>query len=260
MSGIDGEQFGREVVIAVKEYMAREMLPLLDRIKILEARQPERGEKGEPGAAGMPGPAGPAGPPGESITGGAGPVGPIGPPGPQGLEGKSITGERGEAGPQGPAGIMGTPGERGEPGPIGPEGRTGIGVSGEAGPAGPPGPEGKSITGPPGRDGLPGIPGRDGKDGLGVQDFNIEYDGNKTFTLVWGAGDRLERKTFVIPVNVWRGIWKAGAYLQGDSVTWNGAIWIAQRDTEKKPAGFDGNDDWILAVKRGRDGKAGNGT
>ena len=64
MPGIDGEAFGREVVIAVKEYMDREMQPLMDRIKVLEARQPERGEKGEPGAVGMPGPAGPAGPPG----------------------------------------------------------------------------------------------------------------------------------------------------------------------------------------------------
>jgi hypothetical protein len=246
MSGIDGEAFGREVVTAVKEYMAREMQPLLDRIKLLEARQPERGEKGEPGAVGMPGPAGPAGPPGESITGGAGPIGPAGP-----------IGEKGEPGNVGP------PGPMGPSGPVGEKGPAGIGVSGEPGPpgaTGPIGPEGKSLPGPPGRDGLPGIPGRDGKDGLGLEHFDIQYDGNKTFIFTYGAGDRLERKSFMIPVNVWRGIWKAGAYLHGDTVTWNGSLWIAQRDTEKKPAGFDGNDDWILAVKRGRDGKAGNGT
>jgi hypothetical protein len=226
MPGIDGEAFGREVVTAVKQYMDREIQPLLDRIKALEARQPERGEKGEVGAAGAPGPIGPPGDKGEP-----GSVGPPGPMGPTGPEGKAI---------------------QGEPGPIGP-----------AGPIGPIGPEGKSIkgeAGTPGRDGLPasaGAPGRDGKDGLGLEQFNVEWDKRKTITITWGAGDRLERKALVFPFPQHLGIWKDGAYLAGDSVTFAGSTWYAQRDTNKKPSGVDGNDDWLLACKRGRDGKDG---
>ena len=37
-------------------------------------------------------------------------------------------------------------------------------------------------------------------------------------------------------------------------MTWGGSLFIAQADTEAKP---ETNDDWKLAVKRGRNGKDG---
>jgi hypothetical protein len=227
MSRIDGDAFGRMLVGEVKEFMVRELkefaakeiAPLIDKIKELEARPPERGEKGEPGSNGQDGAPGPMG-------------------------------EKGEPGAPGAPGASGEKGERGEAGAVGP--------AGPPGPTGPPGAEGKSIIGPPGRDGLPGQAGRDGapgQNGLGLEHFDIQWDGRKTITLQYGAGDRLERKSLVLPFQQYMGTWTAGHYLAGDSVTWNGSTWITQRDTDKKPQGLDGNDDWILAVKRGRDGK-----
>ncbi len=51
-----------------------------------------------------------------------------------------------------------------------------------------------------------------------------------------------------------KGVWKEGAFKKGDTVTWSGAMWIAQKDTETKPE--TPNSDWRLAVKRGREGKS----
>jgi hypothetical protein len=48
------------------------------------------------------------------------------------------------------------------------------------------------------------------------------------------------------------GVWQPGLHKRGDAVTWNGSLFIAQRDTEAKP---ETSDAWRMAVKRGRDGK-----
>ena len=55
---------------------------------------------------------------------------------------------------------------------------------------------------------------------------------------------------------LYQGIWKKGVdYHTGDSVTYGGSSFIAQRDTTDEAP--ETNDAWRLAVKRGRDGKNG---
>jgi hypothetical protein len=52
-----------------------------------------------------------------------------------------------------------------------------------------------------------------------------------------------------------RGVFKAGdTYEAGDVVTWDGSMWIAQKDTTEKPKESDA---WRLSVKKGRDGRDG---
>lgn len=65
-------------------------------------------------------------------------------------------------------------------------------------------------------------------------------------------GTMLER-TIKRVVVIHRGVWVEGrTYARGDSVTWAGSTWIAQKDTSSKPDAGDGS--WLLSVKRGRDG------
>ena len=102
-----------------------------------------------------------------------------------------------------------------------------------------------------GRDGGPGA------DGLGFDDLRVEPDGERGFALVWSRGDRIERSTVSLPVMIDRGVWAEGrTYEAGDAVTWGGSVHVAQARTEAKP---ETSDDWRLAVKRGRDGRAGLG-
>lgn len=112
------------------------------------------------------------------------------------------------------------------------------------------------IVGKDGRDGADGQPGKDGRDGLGFDDLGVEYDGEKTITLKMQRGDVVKEAHIVLPINIDRGIFKEGqSYKAGDSVTWGGSYWIAQRDTGAKPDSADSG--WRLAVKKGRDGKDG---
>ncbi len=54
------------------------------------------------------------------------------------------------------------------------------------------------------------------------------------------------------------GVWQPGAYAKNAATTWGGSLWIAQRATTAKPgeSGLDSRA-WVLAVKRGADGKDG---
>lgn len=62
-------------------------------------------------------------------------------------------------------------------------------------------------------------------------------------------------KTFDLPVVIDRGIYRNGEkYSKGDSVSWDGSIWIALADVDKA-GDRPGQPEWRLAVKRGRDGK-----
>lgn len=107
-----------------------------------------------------------------------------------------------------------------------------------------------------GKDGEKGVPGQDGRDGLGFDDLGVEFDGEKTITLKMQRGDVVKEANIVLPINIDRGIFKEGqSYAAGDSVTWGGSYWIAQRDTGAKPDSADSG--WRLAVKKGRDGKDG---
>lgn len=103
-----------------------------------------------------------------------------------------------------------------------------------------------------GKDGLNGAPGKDGADGFGFDDLAFEHDGERGFKLVFEKGDQRKEFAFAIPAVIDRGVWREGAYVKGDGVTWGGSYWIAQKDTDAKP---DTGDGWRLAIKKGRDGK-----
>lgn len=107
-----------------------------------------------------------------------------------------------------------------------------------------------------GKDGKDGLNGKDGQDGFGFDDMTMEYDGERTFTWKWTKGDRVEARSFNVPFVLDRGVYAPShGYTKGDGVTTGGSWWIAQKETSSKPG--EGNSDWRLAVKRGRDGKDG---
>jgi hypothetical protein len=98
--------------------------------------------------------------------------------------------------------------------------------------------------------------GNDGRDGLGFDDLEVEFDGVKTVTFKLVRGDLTKQFDLTMPVVVDCGIFKEGhVYTPGDSVTWAGSYWIAQKDTGAKPDSPESG--WRLAVKKGRDGKDG---
>jgi integrin beta 3 len=99
---------------------------------------------------------------------------------------------------------------------------------------------------------LPGPAGKDGQDGLGVEDMDCEYDGHRTVTVRFARGDVQKSFTFVIPVPIYRGVYReADSYQRGDMATFGGSLWHCNADTGDKPG--DGSPVWTLAAKRGRD-------
>ena len=58
----------------------------------------------------------------------------------------------------------------------------------------------------------------------------------------------------VIPVQVYKGVFDASDYEQGDTATWAGSLWHCNMTGTKAKPG-DGSPDWTLAVKKGRDGR-----
>lgn len=228
-----------------RDITAREVAPLLDaneklsklvagltaKVIELDKRKPEKGERGEKGEKGEIGP--------------TGLVGEIGPAGQAGADGKD--GAPGPQGERGEPGERGEKGERGDEGPVGRDGRDSM-IPGPQGPAGERGEKGdRGDAGPKGDSGL---------DGFGFDDFEVVHSEDmREITLRYIRGDDI--KEFKIPLRTigYCGAWKEGRYLLHDAVTYSGNLWIARRDTTEKPA--DGNKDWQLAVRKGRDGKDG---
>lgn len=98
---------------------------------------------------------------------------------------------------------------------------------------------------------------KDGKDGVGFEDMEVLFDGERTVTMKFVRGEVVKEFPFTLPIPIDRGVWKSGeSYARGDSVSFGGSIFIAQRDTGSKP---ETDDSWRLSVKRGRDGKDGIG-
>lgn len=97
--------------------------------------------------------------------------------------------------------------------------------------------------------------GVDGKDGLSAEDFTGEYDPDRGFVVRARSGEKAVE--FVLPMYVHRGFWSEGkAVKAGESATHDGALWIAKRETTAKPC-LENAEDWILAARKGRDGKDG---
>lgn len=75
--------------------------------------------------------------------------------------------------------------------------------------------------------------------------FEVTHDGERGITFRFGS----HQSTIRLPAMIYRGVWEQQSYEKGDSVTFDGSVFIAQADTSSKP----GTDDtWRLAVKRGR--------
>lgn len=99
------------------------------------------------------------------------------------------------------------------------------------------------------------VVGEDGRDGISFDTASGDYDAERGFVISLGAGDR--RKEFVLPYMVHRGFWREGLGLKaGESATHDGALWIAKRANASRPC-LENTDDWILAARKGRDGKDG---
>lgn len=61
--------------------------------------------------------------------------------------------------------------------------------------------------------------------------------------------------SFRTPVMIDRGVWKAQEFDQGDVTTWDGSGFVAQRKTLPSEKPGDQSGAWRMFVKRGRDGK-----
>lgn len=207
----------------IREYVASSLDAFSARLKAIEDRPP---------VVGPAGPAGAPGPPGE-----AGAPGADGAPGPAG-----------EPGPRGEPGAAGEPGPAGERGPAGEDGRDGR--------DGLPGPQGeKGIDGVNGKDGANGLNGRDGT----LENLKLVQVSDRVIRFCFKDGTPIEGGEIRLGHPLDRGVFKAGAdYEQGDAVTWDGSLWIAQKSTSAKPGtGSQEATGWRLAVKRGSEGKQG---
>lgn len=108
--------------------------------------------------------------------------------------------------------------------------------------------EAKTLGPVVGKDAEPAQPGRDG---LGFDDMCFEEKDGRLYA-VFRRGD--VAKEARLPGISYRGVWKSGEYLTGDSVTFGACQWIATQDTDEKPG--EGRA-WQLAVRKGRDGRDG---
>lgn len=100
-----------------------------------------------------------------------------------------------------------------------------------------------------------GEPGPPGKDGFALDDFDIRpCDDGRSIVLSFQQGEVRNEFELTFPVPIYRGVYKTDEeYVPGDSTTFGGSLWIAERKTTAKPDTPDSG--WRLAVKRGRDGK-----
>lgn len=183
-------------------------------------------------------------------------------------------GRDGEAGPSGIDGKDGAPGINGNDGAAGKDGADGKDadpISDERidkhiasrlslnPPA--PGRDGRDglqgAQGEKGIDGRNGIDGKDGTDAMRLEDIEIEAkDGGRTITLRLKNSERTIERDIVTAIPIDRGVFVAGNdYAKGDTVSFGGSLWIAQKDQPGSKPGL--SDGWRLSVKRGRDGKAG---
>lgn len=159
-------------------------------------------------------------------------------------------------------GEKGDPGERGETGPAVADDQISKAVAAYmvANPI-QPGRDGRDgiqgAQGEKGVDGRNGIDGKDGADAMRLEDIEIEAkDGGRVITLRLKNSERTIERDIVTAIPIDRGVFVAGNdYAKGDTVSFGGSLWIAQKDQPGSKPGL--SDDWRLSVKRGRDGKAG---
>lgn len=99
------------------------------------------------------------------------------------------------------------------------------------------------------------VVGEDGRHGLSFETAAGQYDSERGYVITLGAGERSTE--LVLPYMVHRGFWREGLGTKaGQSITHDGALWIAKRDNASKPC-LENEQDWALAARKGRDGKDG---
>lgn len=248
------EAYAKALIPVIRNHVSELVDPITRRIEAIESMTPI---KGEPGAQGEKGAAGEKGEPGET--------------GPQGERGKD--------------GLDGAPGKDGVDGLPGKDGLDGL--PGKDGLDGAPGKDG--LDGAAGKDGrdaddqaiyeqlksdmteyhknqfhswvleyereanrriekfIESIPTpKDGKDGVSFDKWDFRFDGRDVVLSLDGEDRRAKHD-----LPLYRGVWRDGDFEKGDFVSFGGSVWHCNKDTAAKPGT---NDDWTLAVKRGRDG------
>lgn len=151
-------------------------------------------------------------------------------------------------------GIDGKPGERGEPGQKGDPGADGVGLAGAIIDR-----DGNLIVTKTNGEQVPlgaviGKDGAPGKDGADFSDVEFDYDGERGLIIRSRNGGEIVKR---LPIPIDRGYWQDGKKAeQGDVMTCNGCVWVAIKDTSKKPC-HENPDDWRLMVRKGRDGLQG---
>jgi hypothetical protein len=251
----DGRAYGEEIVGLVRGFVEREFAPIKAENESLKARvaaleaipAPEKGEPGEKGQDGSDG----VSPAPEAVAEALRPVAE-----------QMIADAVSKAVAELPPPEKGDPGERGEKGDAGDNGRDGAdGADGRGvkdllidreGQLVATMDDGEMKTLGPvmGKDGKDGEPGRDGFD---LDDFDCQPVDERTIKLMFTRGDTAHSYELAFPVPVYRHVFKEGeTYARGDVVTWGGSSWHCEKETTEKP-GAGG--DWVLMVKKGRDGK-----
>lgn len=234
-SGKTVEEIGRQMMTAVREFVARAIEPVAAALAELQRRlegmpAPVHGKDGKDGERGRDGVDGKNGEPGKDAD--AELVRSVVSeilPGMVAAAQTSLLASLRETVAALPVPADGAPGDRGEPGKPGIDGRDG-------------------------RDGIDGISGRDGKDALNVDEFAAELaEDGRTVTFLMKSGGKEFRSAVVLAVPVYKGVWRDGEYSMADVVTWNGSAWHCQRTTTEKPS-FTCID-WKMMVKEGRHGK-----
>jgi hypothetical protein len=90
----------------------------------------------------------------------------------------------------------------------------------------------------------------------GTPNVEIIQSDERTINIVVTKSDGEKVDNIIkFPAMIYRGIWREGLFEKGDTVTWNGSLWIAEKDTNIKPGEKDSG--WRLSVKKGQDGKGG---
>lgn len=89
----------------------------------------------------------------------------------------------------------------------------------------------------------------------GIADVDTEEIDDRHFAIVHRmSSGKIVRKVLHHDAMIYHDVWKPEQeYVRGDTATWDGSMWVARKTTKLKPG--DSNDDWRLAVKRGRNGK-----
>ena len=205
------------LIPVVKEAIAAEQKPLIQRIDELEKRTPEKGEPGDPGQPGAPGKDGTSVSV-EDVT-----------PVLADLVGKAVA-----ALPPAQKGEPGEPGLRGEPGR-----------------------DGRDASDIPMLKGFIGEEMRLRLDEtLKSFDVTTPDDG-RTLTFSFDVSGETVQREIKTSLVLDRGVWKSGPFAKGDGVSFGGSFFIAQLDTEDKPETSGAWRLAVKRGRDGRDGKNG---